>query len=309
MIVIMPGLIKKIMKLQQKASLVLSINNRNLGYVYPSNKRTDFPLANNKLLTKDYLRKVAVPVPETFYSYSWFYEMMTLESDLAGLENFVIKPANGSGGQGIVVITRRDKSSWYSAGGQAYSLEDIKKHISDIIFGVFNHDMSDSAIIEQRIEQHEMLNAICELGLSDIRVLLYQNRPVMAMVRVPTKSSDGKANLHQGAIAMGLDLETGITTHAVADGVAIDKHPDTQQSLLGLKIPFWNEVIEMSIVAAESAPLKYLGVDIAITEQGVLMIEINARPGIEIQNVNNFPLRKALEDNLFCLKYSDGDSK
>lgn len=287
--------VRSILEIQKRASTVLSINNRNLGFVYPSNKRLHFPLANNKLLCKQILIEVGVAVPETHYSYSSFYELHNLDDDLSTLDEFVIKPANGSAGNGIVVITRKTDQGWYSAGDRYFTASDLKKHISDIIFGVFSHDMMDVAIIEQRIIQHDLINDICDLGLSDIRIILYKDQPVMAMSRIPTSASDGKANLHQGAIGLGIDIKTGITNHAIKDSQTIDQHPDSEKSLIGVKIPFWNKVIDMSVIAAEAVPLKYLGVDIAITNQGPVMIEINARPGIEIQNANNTPMRDRLE--------------
>lgn len=287
--------LKRIKEIQTNAADVLTINNRNLGYVYPSNKRSDFPLANDKLLCKKTLIAVGVEVPLTHYSYGYFYELKNLHKDLASLNDFVIKPANGSGGNGIIVITHCVDGGWVSAGGHFYGIEDIKKHLSDIIFGAFSHDMMDQAIIEQRIEQHEMLNTICNLGLSDVRVILYKDQPVSAMARIPTTESDGKANLHQGAIALGLDIETGETTHAIKNGQSIRHHPDSQKEVLGLQMPHWKQVIDMSVKAAEAVPLKYLGVDIAITNNGAMMIEINARPGIEIQNANDKPMREQLE--------------
>lgn len=289
------SILDRLKQLQKNSSYVLSINNRNLGYIYPNNKRTHFPMANDKLLCKKILTEVGVAVPETKFSYGYFYELKTLHIDLESLDDFVIKPANGSAGNGIVVITHRRESKWISAGGREYTLEDIKKHISDIIFGAFSHDMMDHAIIEERIIQHEMINSICDLGLSDIRVILYKDQPVSAMARIPTSSSDGKANLHQGAIALGIDIVSGISIHAIKDSESITHHPDSNEKVIGLLMPYWDEVIAMSIKAAESVPLKYLGVDIAITGNGVMMIEINARPGIEIQNANDRPMREQLE--------------
>ena len=286
---------RNLMEIQKRASEVLSINNRKLGFIYPNNKRSHFPIANDKLQCKKILCSVGVAVPETHFSYGYFYELHTLEEDLSTLADFVIKPANGSAGNGIVVIVRQADDGWYSIGGHFYSLPDIKKHLSDIIFGVYSHDMMDQAIIEQRIVQHDHINLICDLGLSDIRIILYKDQPVMAMSRIPTSESDGKANLHQGAIGLGIDIETGITTHAIQDGRSITVHPDSQKSIIGITIPFWSQLIEMSVKAAEAVPLKYLGVDIAISNQGPVMIEINARPGIEIQNANNTPIRSQLD--------------
>lgn len=296
---------RNFLHIQKRASEVLSINNRNLGFIYPNNRRSHFPLANDKLLCKEVLSSVGVTVPATHFSYGYFYELHKLADDLSILEDFVIKPANGSAGNGIVVITGKDEEGWYSAGGDFYSLADIKKHLSDIIFGVFSHDMMDRAIIEQRIVQHHEINSICDLGLSDVRIILFKDQPVMAMSRIPTSESDGKANLHQGAIGLGIDIKTGLSTHAIKDGNTITVHPDSQKSIIGLLIPFWKKVMEMSVKAAESVPLKYLGVDIAITDQGPVMIEINARPGIEIQNANMLPMRNQLD----YLKYLASESE
>ncbi len=281
--------------IQKRASEVLSINNRNLEFIYPNNKRSHFPLANDKLLCKQTLTAVGVIMPETHFSYGNFFELKNLAEDLSQLNEFVIKPANGSAGNGIVVITRKTDDGWYSAGNQFFSLGDIKKHLSDIIFGVFSHDMMDKAIIEQRIVQHDMLNSICSLGLSDIRIVLFKDQPTIAMSRIPTSESDGKANLHQGAIGLGIDIETGKTTHAIKAGKSITQHPDSQKSIIGLSIPYWKEILEMAMKAAKAVPLKYLGVDIAISVQGPVMIEINARPGIEIQNANKIAMRRALD--------------
>lgn len=282
--------------IQKRASKVLSINNRNLGFIYPCNQRSHFPLANDKLLCKKILISAGVVVPKTHFSYGYFYEFHNLDKDLSTLNDYVIKPANGSAGNGIIVITSQADGGWYSAGGSFYTLADIKKHLSDIIFGVFSHDMMDRAIIEQRIVQHDAINSICDLGLADIRIILFMDQPVIAMMRIPTSESDGKANLHQGAIGLGVDINTGVTTHAIKDGESISLHPDSQQTLTGISIPYWQQVIEMSLKAAKSVPLKYLGVDIAISNAGPVMLEINARPGIEIQNANAIAIRDQLED-------------
>lgn len=290
--------LKSVKAMQKRAANVLSINNRNLGFIYPHNKRCDFPIANDKLLCKEILSAVDVAVPDTHFSYSYFYDLKDLAQDLSTLQDFVIKPANGSGGNGIIVIVRQADGGWYSAGGSFYGVEEIKKHISDIIFGVFSHDMQDTAIIEQRIIQHVHMNEICDLGLADVRIILFKHQPVMAMSRIPTSESDGKANLHQGAIGLGINIESGKTQHAIKAGEAITHHPDSQKPLLDITIPYWSEAMLMASKAASTVPLKYLGVDIAISDKGPVMIEINARPGIEIQNANNTAMRQQLDQIL-----------
>ncbi len=286
---------KKWHELRDAASNVLSMNQRNLGYVYPHNARHDFPIANDKLLCKETLATIGVPLAKTHFSYRYFYEMTGLADDLRSLEDFVIKPSNGSAGNGIVVIVGREGDEWIGISGKRYSIEELRRHIADIIFGVYSFDKQDAAIIEQRIEQHQVFNNLFDRGLADVRIILFRNQPVLAMSRVPTLMSDGKANLHQGAIGMGIDIQDGRCHRAMHKGEPISAHPDSGASLIGVHIPFWNEIISHSRNVAEAVPLKYIGIDIAIASDGPVLLEINARPGLEIQNVNGHGMRPILE--------------
>lgn len=279
---------------RENASRVLGMNERNLRYIYVHNNRKDFPLADHKLLTKDALREIGVPVPATYKVYSHFYELQDLPAALSEFRDFVIKPAQGSGGCGILVIDRREGQNWIGVSGKAYSLHDLRRHISDIIFGVHSFDLHDQAIVEERVVQNSRMSALSPLGLADIRVILCRDEPVMSMTRIPTKASNGKANLHQGAIGVGIDIATGLTVHAIHGERTIATHPDTGEPVTGLLIPHWEKVLEVSRQIARAVPLKYLGVDIALTEDGVVVLEINVRPGLQIQNANLKGLREIL---------------
>ncbi len=274
---------------------VLTMNQRNLHFIYPNNARKHFPIADNKLLTKQILGASGVPVPETYQSYSSFFELRSLEQDLAPCHEFVIKPAQGSGGGGIVVISEKTEDGWRSVSGHHYTAADLRRHIADIIFGVYSFGLSDHAIIEARVDQHTELNELSPFGLTDVRIIVCHHQPVLSMLRVPTKASDGKANLHQGALGIGIDIETGCGIHAIHHGEALTHHPDTHIDLLGRNLPFWDEILRISCQAAQAVPLKYLGIDLAIANDGPLILEINVRPGIEIQNANMLGMRPLLK--------------
>jgi alpha-L-glutamate ligase-like protein len=274
---------------------VLSMNERNLHYVYPHNHRADYPVADNKLLTKEVVKKLSVPIPQTYVAYSYFYELRNLQADLDQHNDFVIKPASGSGGGGIVVIAGKQGDKWVSVGGTQYSLQDLRKHISDIIFGVYSFGLQDQAIIESRIVQHPDIDALSPFGLADVRLIICRHEPVLAMIRLATRASNGTANLHQGAIGVGVDISTGTTCSASFNGNAVQVHPDSNAPLLKQKIPLWNDVLVTGEKVARAVPLKYIGVDIAVSESGPRLLEINARPGIEIQNANQKGMRAILE--------------
>ncbi len=265
---------------------VLGMNRRNLSYIYPNNMRRDFPLADDKLQTKTVLAAAGVPMPETYFSYGYFFDLKNLNRDLSSLTDFVIKPAQGSGGGGIIVIADKRGDRWVSAGGTIHTLDGIRSQITDILFGVYSFGLSDHAVVEERIAQHEQMDVLSPFGLADIRLILLHGEPILAMARVPTRASDGKANLHQGAVGIGIDLQKGVTTHGIMEGNAVTHHPDTGEQLLGRSLPHWDETMAVGRRAARAVPLKYLGVDISLAARGPVVLEINVRPGLQIQNAN-----------------------
>lgn len=279
-----------------KSDRVLAINQRNLGYIYPNNQRKDYPLADDKLLAKEVLVPAGVPMPKTYLVYSSFYELKNMEEDLLPFQDFVIKPAMGRAGGGVVVVTEKaGPGRWRGVKDNFFTLEDLRRRFSDILFGTFSFGLSDRVIVEERLIQHPQVANLSYQGLADVRIILLKDRPVMAMTRLPTRFSEGRANLHQGALGVGVDLKTGVTTHAVFNGEPITRHPDTGENLIGIQLPDWDEVCACAVRAAKAVPLKYLGVDLALTHSGVKLIEINVRPGLEIQNANLMGLKEALE--------------
>lgn len=274
---------------------VMGINRRNLDLVRRRNERRHFPLADDKLLTKATLAAVGVPVAPSLSVFSSFGELGRLAERLAGLDEFVIKPASASGGRGILVIAGRDGDGWRTAGGRFVGLDELRRHVADIVFGVYTLDRSDRAIVEPRLHPHPFFADLWPHGLSDVRVILTDERPTLSMIRVPTRASEGRANLHQGALGLGLDLETGRTVRAWHRKRSITTHPDSGSPLLGLQVPDWPELIAIAERVAAVMPLKYLGLDLVVDRDlGPLVLEVNARPGLEIQNVTGVPLASRL---------------
>lgn len=275
---------------------ILGINRRNIEYVYLSNPRREFKIADDKALSKRILEKHGVPVPGSFAIIGHLWQLDEAMGRLEKLDKFVIKPSMGSGGNGILIFEKRS-AGWITPDGVIYGLERIKMHIAAILYGAYTHDHADKAIIEERLVPHHFFRNIYSSGIPDIRVIVYQDVPVMAMLRVPTKRSKGKANLHQGALGIGIDLETGCLGDGVYKNRKIQDHPDSGITYKGLVIPDWESILSISRHTASLVPLKYLGVDLIMDEQrGPLVIEINARPGLQIQNSNSRGLLGPLEN-------------
>ncbi len=296
--------------LSNAPNTLVGINQRNRELVYKLNDKKLLSLAADKLASKKALKKYDVPVAENLLECRESGDLELLSSVIQEHDSFVVKPNQGSQGNGIIVIShvrrhstgpelsrqgcdqqlnniKLDQPVCMGAGGHPWSMDALKRHIQEILAGTFSQTgLPDVAYIEPKIEQDSLLTNIAPGGLSDIRIVVINGIPVNAMLRMPTSQSSGKANLHQGAIGVAIDLKTGITTQARHQGKALTHHPDTQQSLINVTIPNWEFILDMTIRCYKAVPLGYLGVDICLDEKkGALVLEVNGRPGLEIQNV------------------------
>lgn len=274
---------------------ILGINRRNINYVYPSENRKYFKIADEKALSKELFKKAGIPHPEVLHTVKDYRDILFLDRDFHKLDNAVIKPNKGRGGNGILVLNGVNGKTVTDIDGRTLGVHEIKRHCADIIMGVYSFGSHDIVIIEEKLIPHDFLKSIYSRGLADFRFILYKKRPVMAMLRLPTSRSHGKANLHQGGIGVGIDLAAGKTTHAMAKGQYIERHPDSGSNLGGLSIPFYREMLEGCIRVAEIVPLGYIGFDFTLDEKrGPMLLEINARPGLEIQKANKSGLLSVL---------------
>lgn len=274
---------------------IMGINSRNLDFIAPHNKRQYYRLVDDKVITKKTAIEAGIPVPELFATIEYQEQLKRLGDILAqrSCNQFVIKPAKGSGGGGIMVIKGRTAAGYLRANGQVITLPEIQYHISNILGGLYAlGGARDVAIIEQCIENIDLFDTLAFQGVPDIRLVIYKNTPVMAMLRLPTLASGGRANLHSGGIGVGLSMDQGMTTNAILHNQYITHHGDTDAPLLGHIMPDWDQVLDIGVKAAHMAKLGYVGVDIVLDKHhGPMLLEINARPGISIQIANRQGLK------------------
>lgn len=276
---------------------ILGMNARMVNYIRKANSPSAIRLANNKLATKKALQKAGLATPRLF-------SVIKNRSELQQFRwtrlpsSFVLKPTSSSGGGGIIVIFGRNKQgNWVKADKNEVLIPSLREHILDILDGNFSKSsVPDTAFFEQRVKIHVDLKPYSVKGIPDIRVIVYNQVPVMAMLRLPTEESAGKANLHMGGIGVGVDLSTGLTTTAILHHRLITAFPNTRLPVSGIRVPFWNEILLLASRASSACNLNYVGVDIAIDrEDGPLILEVNARPGLDIQFANLAPLKSRLK--------------
>jgi alpha-L-glutamate ligase-like protein len=279
-------------------SHILGLNARTFQFSYPSNKPEAKRIATSKLATKRKMIKADIPVPELYAKFVKPEKL--LDFDWSKLpEAFALKPNKGLGGEGIVIAKKRskDKTGWITADKQKVTPEDLKLHVLDILEGAYSiRNVPDVAYIEEYVERHKAFRKYAFRGTPDIRIIVYNKVPVMAMLRLPTRESGGRANLHQGAIAVGIDIATGITTKSYWHGEYIKYKPGTTRKLHGIRIPSWSKMLRIAVKCQEVTGLGYLGVDIVLQpKKGPMVLELNYMPGLNIQIANGAGLKKRLE--------------
>ena len=297
---------------QLRARGIMGMNRRNVDFVAAHNPRHLYPLVDNKLKTKLLAEQAGIAVPRLLGTLQYQHDVKQLHSQLLPHQKFVIKPAKGSGGKGIVVIAEREHEIYFKPSEEAISHEDLERHATNILSGLYSlSGTPDIVMIEAMVQAHPIFAQYSYEGVPDIRVIVFQGYPVMAMLRLATHASDGKANLHQGAVGVGIDLATGKALHAVQYDRPIYKHPDTKHVFSDLHIPNWDQLLPLAAACYEVTGLGYLGVDIVIDkDRGPLILELNARPGLTIQMANGTGLTPRLAAiEALTSRHTDADAR
>lgn len=281
-----------------KAKGIMGMNKRNGHYIGRYNDRSKYPLVDDKLKTKIIAQQHGATVPKLIGVIGQQAEVRRIHEMVKDWPGFVIKPAQGSGGKGILVIVKHKDGVYVKPSGQEIGKEDVERHISNSLAGLFSlGGKNDVAVVENLIQfDDEAFEGFSYEGVPDIRVIVFKGYPVMAMMRCSTAASDGKANLHQGAVGVGIDIATGKAVRAVQFDRPITHHPDTGRALSELQVPDWDRLLTLASSAWEMTGLGYMGTDMVLDKhEGPMVLELNARPGLAIQIANGAGLLPRLQ--------------
>ncbi|WP_417346706.1 alpha-L-glutamate ligase-like protein [Ferrimonas sp.] len=271
-----------------KSKGIMGMNQRNISYIGRYNPRSLYKLVDDKLKTKQIALKGDIAVPDLISVIGQQHEVADLTNRIRGFGGFCIKPAQGSGGKGILVITKVTDGRFFKPSGSEVTLPEMERHVSNILAGLFSlGGKNDVAVIEALIQFDPVFDGYSFEGVPDIRLIVFKGYPVMGMLRLSTAASDGKANLHQGAVGVGIDIATGRALRAVQFDEPVTHHPDTNKELSKMQVPHWDRLMTLAAGCYEMSGLGYLGTDMVLdTERGPLLLELNARPGLAIQIAN-----------------------
>jgi len=280
-----------------KLSSILGLNARTQLYAYRYNSVRGKKIADSKIQTARVLKKAEVPTPKILKIFRDPKDILSFDWD-SFPDRFALKPSRGLGGEGIIVVKKKLKDGvWLTTQKEKISTGDLKLHTLDILEGAYSMgNEPDVAFVQEYVGRAEAFRKWAFRGTPDIRIIVFNKVPVMAMLRLPTKESGGRANLHQGALGVGVDMATGITTKAIWHGNQIMFKPGTEHKLRGIKIPDWDLVLTTAVKASIASGLGYAGIDIVIhPDKGPMVLEMNAQPGLQIQLANMEGLRRRLD--------------
>ena len=278
---------------------IIGMNERNLDLIYPNNERKHYKYADDKYLAKSIMEENGIACPRTYGVVSRIGDIEDAWEAVKVWNKLVIKPAKGAGGNGIMILKKKD-GRWFQGSKEIDDFH-VFSHIANIIFGIFSFGDSDRALIEEYVQPHSFFHEIYPEGVPDFRIILLKSIPLMGMLRMPTDKSNGKANLHQGGLGIGVDMKTGKLRQAFDGTHHFDYHPDSKREILNKDIPHWDDLLALSIQTSKHFPLQYLGVDLVIDEhKGPMIMEVNVRPGLGIQLANRQGLKEVIKNlNLY----------
>lgn len=189
---------------------------------------------------------------------------------LQSRDAFMIKPYDGLGGHGVEKVYTKD-------------IQDPKAFI--------DHCIENRLFWDELVIQHPGMNVLCPASINTLRIMTFHDHGKSEIVWMGLRVGNGinaVDNFHAQGMGVLIDMETGkLVGNAIdKDNTAFTHHPTTGVQFDGFQIPCFQEAKELALKAAlEDDHICMVGWDVAISENGPLLIEGNRRPGFDMPQV------------------------
>ncbi|MHA1566300.1 MAG: sugar-transfer associated ATP-grasp domain-containing protein, partial [Alphaproteobacteria bacterium] len=256
-----------------------------------ANSTGNLRLAVDKLAFYEWCEEHEIPTPAT----RPFGEMERLCRGSVGSSpgEYFVKPRFGGSGRNV--------GRFITFGDEKFLLFSKIHRAADASRVAAQVGADEDYIMQDYVRQHPVISALYAGSVNTIRVeTIDTGREIIvntALLRVGTGMSVSD-NWSTGGLIVNIDTQTGRTDGSARrklkyGGQTFDRHPDTDAQLSGIQIPHWRDVREIcEKAAAQIRPFKMLGWDVAITEGGAVLIEVNADYSINMCQEASRGLRK-----------------
>jgi hypothetical protein len=251
------------------------------GGIYPLLRRGVTSELNDKRLFADFCRDNDLPA----VTYLMYLDGSGDPGVLPDQDLFV-KLADGRGGRGAERWDRIGERLFCSGRGEQLNAGDLRDRLAA-------RARSAPLIVQPRIEPHRDLLDLTTGALPTVRVTTCLDKKgagevVSAVFRMAIGENRTVDNLHAGGIASGVAIETGSLSRASNLGMDsrlgwLERHPDTGAMIACRTLPLWRETKALAVRAQSVfADRVLVGWDIAITDDGPVLVEGNSSPDLDI---------------------------
>jgi hypothetical protein len=260
--------------------------------VYEITDRTWEALVEDKWICYDLLRHNGFPVPRTvavidqsirsFGSDLKISSPAMLKDFLVGLNSYPLfaKVNCGLGSHGAFVIDGVDGDHILLGQSAPMSFDQLFERVIG----------SRTFLVQAFIENHPAIRTFSNYVATVRTVNLVKSDEVSTpytLLKIPSATSIADNYWRPGNLLADVDPDTGVIRRVVRgkglDLEELSNHPDTGKPLVGFALPHWSELRKINEACARLfAPLRYLSLDIALTPDGPLIVEVNMGGGFDL---------------------------
>lgn len=212
-------------------------------------------------------------------------------------KKLVFKPSAGTHGDGFYCFEYEDGT--YMVNSEPKTKEELVEVITS---------QKSFYIITDYIVMHSKLKKIYPKSVDSIRIMVvnsngYDPRILQAYLRIGSSKTGFTDNIGYGGICSMVNLENGelYNPQTVKDHVfyPCEHHPDTGTKISGVVIPHWELICESVKKISRLMPeLEYLGFDVAVTEDGLNIMEINIHQDLHKVGEHSEEIRQFFRDKI-----------
>ena len=176
----------------------------------------------------------------------------------------IVKPLDGEGGKGIEKFEYKNE-------------EDAKTIYNSLLY-------KKQLLVEECIKQHPEMNKLYSKSVNTLRMFTFYKDGQSYFLQAILKSGNGGVvdNFSSGGMYTYVDENGVVFAEAIdqQDNIFYE-HPISKVKIVGFKVPKFKEAVEMVKEAAKVVPeIGYIGWDVAISENGPVIVEGNCFPGV-----------------------------